>query len=611
MLKRLWGALLLVALFVLSTLPAAAQTDVVRELEATYRIQADGSVDVEWVLDWDFGETGRRGIIIDVLIREPWENDDDYDVVYEVADVQVSSPTGAPETFTTSTVRDGEYQLMEIRVGDPNETLDESRHTYVISYSLEGALRTFDARPEFFWDITSTQFPRIDAATVTVESAGGVTQARCLVDERDCESTVDGGVATYQVAPVPEGDILSVVARLEPGQVANAEPTLEQAVRPLTPLQRLWEGIKARPIVSLGIGAIIVAILGSFVRSVMPVRDERYEGVPPGVINRGGPTTKKKFSGAIPVRFEPPEASLSEAGMALHGRYDPSHLAANIVQMASQGALDISTEPLSISRGAQPADEADPAQTRIWQLADKTGHKVATDDSVLQRMTNAVQSHQKAEHDPLLQPGKAATGGNRKTPMLLWIVLVFGFVFASRAGFNVTPYMFPIIVLFMLGRLAMVFLGGSRRKRGAPLTAKGSAIKDQTLGFRQYIETAEAAQLNFEANQDIFRRYLPWAVLFGLTDRWTKVCEDLARMGRIAPVDYSFMGGARTSSDFSRRINTVTARSTSIYRAQQRAEAAARRSSSSSYGGGSGGRSGFSGGSRGGGGGGGSRGRSW
>ena len=67
--------------------------------------------------------------------------------------------------------------------------------------------------------------------------------------------------------------------------------------------------------------------------------------------------------------------------------------------------------------------------------------------------------------------------------------------------------------------------GSARRRDGpGPTRSRGSAT---------YLATAEADQLRFEEGEDIFSRYLPWAIVFGLADRWAKVCGDLVAMGRL------------------------------------------------------------------------------
>ncbi len=74
-------------------------------------------------------------------------------------------------------------------------------------------------------------------------------------------------------------------------------------------------------------------------------------------------------------------------------------------------------------------------------------------------------------------------------------------------------------------------------------TAEGRAVCDQVEGFKTYLATAEADQLKFEEGEDIFSKYLPWAIIFELADRWAKICGDLVAMGRLPNVDpYWYVG---------------------------------------------------------------------
>jgi hypothetical protein len=59
-------------------------------------------------------------------------------------------------------------------------------------------------------------------------------------------------------------------------------------------------------------------------------------------------------------------------------------------------------------------------------------------------------------------------------------------------------------------------------------TATGRAVWAQTVGFRQYLATAEAEQLRHEEAASVFGRYLPLAMIFGLTRRWAAVFAALA-----------------------------------------------------------------------------------
>jgi uncharacterized membrane protein YgcG len=78
--------------------------------------------------------------------------------------------------------------------------------------------------------------------------------------------------------------------------------------------------------------------------------------------------------------------------------------------------------------------------------------------------------------------------------------------------------------------LGILVLALSRR---APArTAAGTAVLAQSLGFKRYLETAEANQLRFEEGEDLFSRYLPFAIVFGVAERWAGIFEQLARQGR-------------------------------------------------------------------------------
>jgi uncharacterized membrane protein len=129
--------------------------------------------------------------------------------------------------------------------------------------------------------------------------------------------------------------------------------------------------------------------------------------------------------------------------------------------------------------------------------------------------------------------------------------------------------------------------------------AAGRAVTDQLIGFRTYLATAEADQLQFEEGEDIFSKYLPWAIAFELADRWQRVCAQLVAAGRITPNPYWYAGPSYYSSGFAAgNISQTVAHTFDPPPAP------------AGSGGGGGSSSGFSGGSSGGGGGGGGGG-SW
>jgi uncharacterized membrane protein len=63
-------------------------------------------------------------------------------------------------------------------------------------------------------------------------------------------------------------------------------------------------------------------------------------------------------------------------------------------------------------------------------------------------------------------------------------------------------------------------------------------------GLRLYIATTEAEQIKFEERAAIFSRYLPYAMVFGLVDRWATAFRDIGSQveGGGAPGLYWYTG---------------------------------------------------------------------
>jgi uncharacterized membrane protein len=58
-------------------------------------------------------------------------------------------------------------------------------------------------------------------------------------------------------------------------------------------------------------------------------------------------------------------------------------------------------------------------------------------------------------------------------------------------------------------------------------TAKGTALVRRIRGFRRVIATAETHMARWAEQENVFTRYLPFAIVFGLTDKWAKAFADM------------------------------------------------------------------------------------
>lgn len=58
-------------------------------------------------------------------------------------------------------------------------------------------------------------------------------------------------------------------------------------------------------------------------------------------------------------------------------------------------------------------------------------------------------------------------------------------------------------------------------------TKKGTEAYWYILGFHQYINLAEKYRAQFYEKENIFEKYLPYAIIFGITDKWAKAFEGI------------------------------------------------------------------------------------
>jgi uncharacterized membrane protein len=101
------------------------------------------------------------------------------------------------------------------------------------------------------------------------------------------------------------------------------------------------------------------------------------------------------------------------------------------------------------------------------------------------------------------------------------IVLIVGVVAtALLAMWTTFALLGPPVALAGL----VLLIGSNAMPRRTP---KGTGMMRRTLGFRRAIETAERDTARWAAEAGVFSKYLPYAVVFGLVDRWANAFEGL------------------------------------------------------------------------------------
>jgi uncharacterized membrane protein len=102
--------------------------------------------------------------------------------------------------------------------------------------------------------------------------------------------------------------------------------------------------------------------------------------------------------------------------------------------------------------------------------------------------------------------------------IMLMIVAVLSFVMLENI-FN------PILLSASLGLSGLIFFVFSPLMKQR--TKEGALLLEKIKGFELYIKTAEKYRQQFNEKENIFEKYLPYAMLFGLTGIWIEKMKEI------------------------------------------------------------------------------------
>ncbi len=530
----------------------------ITDYRVDYQVQPDGTVLGKETINYTFpaGER-RRGIFVSWPIRIQQKGENSYRL-YPLDVTDVSSPTGAPTTHETT----NNGQFLTLRIGDPERYVDGRQQTYVIEYEVKGTFNDFADHQEFYVNPISTawEFP-IAQATVTVTAPQPAQKVGCAAgvrgsnDAGSCTATTDGTTSTFHATGLAPGEGLTIAGSYPAGMVSEAAPIIRtgDALDGGGIGESMPEPVAAAiSRGSYGLGLLVPALVGLGMSLLVwrRGRDEQFAGLTPGVAPADGAegTVTRGTAGPIAVRFEPPQgATPGLIGTLIDESADTKDVSATVVDLAVRGFLTI--EEVDTGRKSK-ADwrlrktENPPTQELLdYEQKVYDGLFALGDDILLSELKNhfatTLQLTQKAMYRQVVDRGwfrRSPEATRTAWTALAFVVAIIGgivlFVGAmtassidAAAGGGLPISSGVVLGLGILVAAVVIFFVGLQMPAR---TALGSAMQAQTLGFKKYLETAEANQIRFEEAQSIFSRYLPYAIVFGCAERWAKVFGEVA-----------------------------------------------------------------------------------
>ncbi len=568
---------------------ASTQTDpvVISDYQGQFTVTPGGDLIATETLIADFPSSpAKHGIFrfFDTTIRAA----PNVRLSVDVTDITMD---GQPVNYSLSSESDGRYLVAKI--GDPNSYVNPGAHTYVISYQIpdmllapdtgEGSFASSagtaptDAKSVFYWNVVANGWRMsIDRATAVVKLPEAAAYVQCSAGSATGPCQISGqGTDTITLSSGALAPMTGMTTRIP---LLNEQPTAKTLPWSATLDPVLGRSVPLAALV--GLLTVLGAAAGAF-------WEWRSREAKPG----------------FPVMYSPPQGLGPVQTVYMDTETVGDHaLVASLLRAADLNLVKLfnngdqwTVQGITYPQYWATADPVTAAVGSALGLQNYGSSLTADKSTAVGKMLQAAQKSAVTATKSWGQESKSVVSEPmEKLGKTLWLVAIVLAAVGLVGFFTPTMYGLPFAA-FAIAGLGLRAAGvGTRR------TQTGRRLWSESGGFRRMLSTPSSEQrFDFSARQGTFITYLPYAVAFGVADKWAEKYR--AEMHEDPPIPMWYPMGYGTHGLFSSgggfdSFSDSLSSTIGAYEASQR--------SSSGSGGG-----GFSGGFGGGGGGGG--GGSW
>jgi len=499
--SRLMPVLFLILSLICVTYAGPARAEQINSFRSEISIKRDGTINVREDIEYDFQYAERHGIYRDI----PYSYDYGYKRYSIKLDVdKVTDFDGNPYKYEVSSGGG----LVHVRIGDPDSTVT-GVHGYRIEYTVRGAVAYFEDHDELYWNVTGDEWRvpimKADAVVTFDGQTDEGVEAECYTGSRgstarDCKYEISAGRVNFRTeGSLWAGQGFTVVVGLPKGMIE--EPSGSK--KALWFLSDNW---------FFGLPFLTFFAIGYIWHT---------RGRDPG------------GKGVITVRYEPPkELTPAEAGTLVDERADISDITSTVIDLAVRGYLRIeevestkfyffTDRDYKLIKLKEPAPgELKPHEDKVFDGIFKGKQSVMVSD-LRNKFYTELPPIKKALYKELIDKKFFPADPEKVKGIYKWIgiiILILAFVLFSNFLLKISIALSGLIIL-----IASRYMP---RK-----TKEGTLLNEELLGFREFIDRAEKDRIEALAKNDptLFDRVLPFALVFGLEDKWANAFRDMYR----------------------------------------------------------------------------------
>lgn len=496
-------------------MPVQAQGLSYTKFHSDIAIHNDASIRVTETIEVNFS-SAHHGIFRNIPYRFATQNGGQASIPIDISGV---SQDGRDTQYSTTT--DGTY--VKVKIGDANNTISGS-HEYVIRYTAQAATNFFADHDELYWNVTGDQwdeplsnvsatvrlpsiFPVSSISATCYTGKTGSTQHNCTDDRAD--STVS----------FTSTDYLTIVVGWPTGFVtkpANFDQ-LRTAGSASTPVTRANSYSGWRLLVNIFLPLLMFIFM--FHRWWKHGRD---------------PVGKK----TIVAEYDPPAGLRpAELGVVRTQQVSSVAISATIIDLAVRGYLKIVeiNKPFALGIGhyrdyalqsLRPADASccDYEQALLQALFQNPSVPSENGQVRLAAFKNHRESAAIFESiRSTIMEGVTARGYYVQNPNKVRLVYVPIGLAIAVSGYFLLDAGLSLSGVLVSG-LILAGFGWVLPQR----TAEGVEIVRQASGFKLFLEKAEKYRLQWQEREGIFEKFLPYAMVLGVAQKWSTALSSLS-----------------------------------------------------------------------------------
>lgn len=491
--------------------PAVASTESassqIPHYSATVRVNSDGSIHVAEAVTYDFNGVATQAVERVITTREHYDTESDR--VYRLTGVTVD----AVQTDATAQVTsDGGTDTIAVQFAEPQS----EQVTVTFDYDVQGAVAQTADGLEVRWPVV--QGFDVPVADATVQwNAPSVVWLSCLAgapgSSKPCTTAQLMEVAspTMTQQGLEAGD--QMVGILGLGADSGVAPSAD--LQPRWSLSRAFTATGTPLLVALGV--LLLGLLAALSLWLLRGRDSRAD--------KAANISPLVDSGEGRVAFAPPSGIRpGQMGTVVDERADIIDVSSTIIDLAVRNYFfieELSHGPYGrndwlLRRRNDPGDELLPYEREVFDALFATADDVLVselDDGLRERLPGI----QALMYDDMVDQGwfgERPDSVRGRWTTAGWVLVAAGAVLTLVLGLAST---FGLVGLAVL--LGGVALAGTAQAAPAR-TSRGGRVLGELRSFRAYLESADGHDLPVQQREELISRFYPYALVFGLGDRW-------------------------------------------------------------------------------------------